>query len=92
MNPPTSTSRIWEGTNSAFGRGVLPENGRDYIVIGRQYLARQATTLLRFANSTSNPELAAALVEKAAKLKLQVDEATSMQDQSLRAPDVEQSS
>ncbi len=61
----------------------------EYIVIGKQYFARQAMTLLRFANSTNNPELAAVLVEKAAKLKSQVDEASPSPDQSPYAPDVE---
>ncbi len=58
-------------------------------MIGRQYFARQATTLLKFASSTTNPRLAAVLVEKAANLKSQVDETTPPRDQSLRAPDVE---
>jgi hypothetical protein len=59
------------------------------IVIGRQYFARQATTLLKFANSTTNAKLAAVLVEKAANLKSQVDETSPPADQSPRAPDVE---
>jgi hypothetical protein len=58
-------------------------------VIGRRYLARQATTLLKFANSTTNATLAAVLIEKAADLKLQVDETDPPPDQSPRAPDVE---
>jgi len=58
-------------------------------VIGRQYFARQATTLLKFANSTTNAKLAAVLIEKAANLKSQVDETGPSPDQSLRAPDVE---
>jgi len=43
-------------------------------MIGRRYLALQATALLRFAALTGNPQLAAVLVEKAAKLKSQADE------------------
>jgi hypothetical protein len=35
---------------------------------------RQATTLLKFTKSTSDTQLAAALVEKAAELKSQIDE------------------
>jgi hypothetical protein len=58
-------------------------------VVGRQYLTRQATTLLKFAQSSSDPQIAAALIEKAADLKLQVDE-TTLPDPSPRAPDVEQ--
>jgi hypothetical protein len=49
---------------------------------------RQATTLLKFANSTTDARLAAVLVEKAADLKSQVDE-TMLPDQSPQAPDVE---
>jgi hypothetical protein len=55
-------------------------------VAGKQYLERQAALLLKFAKSTSDPQIAAGLVEKAADLKSQVDSAL---DQSLRAPDVE---
>jgi predicted membrane chloride channel (bestrophin family) len=59
------------------------------IVIGRRYFARQATTLLKFASSTTNPELAAVLIEKAANLKSQGDETNPRPDRSSRAPDVE---
>jgi hypothetical protein len=58
-------------------------------VLGR-HLTRQAAALLRFANATSNPRLAAALVERAAELKSQADErASSRPDPSPYAPDVE---
>jgi hypothetical protein len=60
-------------------------------VVGRNYFTRQAATLLKFAQSTSDPQLAAALVEKAADLKKQIDE-TNPPDPSPRPPDVEQSS
>lgn len=36
---------------------------------GREYLNRQAATLLRFAKAMTDPEMAAGLVEKAADLK-----------------------
>jgi hypothetical protein len=58
-------------------------------VVGRSYLTRQAATLLKFAKSTQNPELAAVLIERAAELKLQVDETMPAVDQSPVAPDVE---
>ena len=58
-------------------------------MIGRHYFARQATTLLKFAHSTTNAQLAAVLVEKAAELKSQVDETEPPPDQSPRPPDVE---
>jgi hypothetical protein len=52
------------------------------------YFARQATTLLKFARSTANPELSAVLIEKAAELTSRVDEASAI-DRSHIAPDVE---
>jgi hypothetical protein len=61
------------------------------MMIGRQYLAQQAMSLLRFAHSTNNPQLAAVLVEKAADLKSQVDETRPARDLSPRAPDIEPS-
>ena len=59
-------------------------------MVGRQYLTRQATTLLKFARTVTDPNVAAGLVEKAADLKSQVDE-PNYQDKSPRAPDVVQS-
>jgi len=52
---------------------------------------RQAVTLLKFAKSTSDPQLAAALVEKASSLKSQGDETPPPREVSPRAPDVERS-
>ena len=57
-------------------------------MIGRLYFARQAKTLLAFAKSTRDPNLAAVLVEKAASLSSRVDEAPR-RDVQARAPDVE---
>jgi hypothetical protein len=58
-------------------------------MIGRGYLSRQAMALLSFARATSNPQLAAALVEKAASLKSQADEISPAADVGPRAPDVD---
>ena len=58
-------------------------------MIGRGYLSRQAMALLSFARATSNPELAALLVQKAAHLKSQADEIGPARDLSPNAPDVE---
>jgi hypothetical protein len=55
-------------------------------VAGKEYLTRQAATLLKLARSTKDPQIAAGLVEKAADLKSQVDSAP---DRSPHAPDVE---
>ncbi len=57
-------------------------------MVGRQYLTRQATTLLNFARTVTDPNVAAGLVEKAADLKSRVDD-PNRSDKSPRAPDVE---
>jgi hypothetical protein len=58
-------------------------------VVGRNYLTRQATTLLKFAKATKDPRVVAALVEKATDLTSQLDETMPPADRSPRAPDVE---
>lgn len=63
---------------------------RENIVAGRLYLTRQAATFLKFAKSTTDPKLAAFLVEKAADLKSQVEE-NRKPDPGPQAPDVEPS-
>ena len=57
-------------------------------VAGRDYYQRQAATLLKYARSTSDPKIAAALLEMAAELSSQIDEAAAP-DSSPRAPGVE---
>ena len=57
-------------------------------MVGRQYLTLQAMTLLKFAKITTDPNIAAALIEKAADLKSKVDEST-LPDPTPLAPDVE---
>ena len=58
-------------------------------MIGRPYFRRQAKTLLEFAKTTKNPQLAAVLVEKAADLSAKVDETVPPPDVTPVAPDVE---
>ena len=58
-------------------------------MIGRWYYLRQAATALEFAQSTNDPKLAAALIEKAADLLAQIDESGARPDPSPHAPDVE---
>jgi hypothetical protein len=58
-------------------------------VASREYLTRQATTLLKFARTTTDTNVAAGFIEKAADLKDQVDRTAPLQDRSPRAPDVE---
>ena len=60
-------------------------------VLGQQYLVRQATTLLKFAKSVRDPNISAALVEKAAELRDRVDETMPPVDPGPQAPDVEPS-
>jgi hypothetical protein len=50
---------------------------------------RQAATLVKFAKVTKDPTISAALLEKAADLKSQVDEQGARQDLSSLAPNVE---
>jgi hypothetical protein len=57
------------------------------IVARKDYLTRQATTLIKFAQATADPQVVAGLVEKAANLKSRLDEQTI--DRSPRAPDVQ---
>jgi hypothetical protein len=52
-------------------------------------LTRQAAFLLKFAKATSNPDLAAVLVQKAADLKTQTESPTLVPDKSPWPPDVE---
>jgi hypothetical protein len=70
------------------GVGALGYHGED-MAIGREYFVRQAAILFRFAKATRDPTISAALMEKAADLKLQVDEPGAQSDLSPRAPDVE---
>jgi hypothetical protein len=51
------------------------------------HFVRQVTTLLKFAKATSNPQLAAVLIEKAAHLKSKVEEPSTMPDPTPQAPD-----
>jgi hypothetical protein len=56
-------------------------------VLGKTYLTRQASLLLQFARSTSDQDLSARLISKAADLKSQADPLPE-RDQGLKAPDV----
>ena len=58
-------------------------------VLDRAYFVRQIRTLLTFARSTSDPAFAAFLLDKAAHLKSQAEQAPPAMDRSPRAPDVE---
>jgi hypothetical protein len=57
-------------------------------VVSRNYFTWRATTLLKLAKSIRDPAVAGALVEKAADLKSELDQA-NLPDLSPQAPDVE---
>jgi hypothetical protein len=82
------------GTKCRFPRDVLKgwqglDSSRGEFMVSKNYLTRQATTLVKFAQSTSDPRRWTALVEKATEFKSQADEARPRSDLSPRAPDVE---
>jgi hypothetical protein len=54
---------------------------------GRKYLIEQAMLLLKFARATTDPDVAAALLDKAADFTTKSEQAP---DASPAAPDVEQ--
>jgi len=56
-------------------------------VIEKEYFVRQAAILLGLAKATKDPKISAAILDKAADLKSQVDE--PIIDCSPRAPDVQ---
>ena len=59
-------------------------------MIGKQYFVRQAAILFGLAKATTDPKISAALLDKAADLKLLVDEpGAPSPDLSLITPDVE---
>ena len=57
-------------------------------MITKQYVTRQVAMLLAFAKSTKDTTLSAALVERAADLKLRSDETPRDSNNDLAAPDV----
>ena len=58
-------------------------------MIGKQYFSRQAATLLKFAQSTNDPNIAGALIEKAADLKSRSDQEIALSHGIPLAPDTE---
>ena len=88
---PEFTFVHWLEPNSRlprFGAG-RPGVFAGYIVLSRQYFVRQAAALLQFAKETTNPQLAAVLIEKAADLKSQIDECGAGPDPGPQAPDAQ---
>jgi hypothetical protein len=58
-------------------------------VIGKEYFVRQAVILFGLAKATTDPKISAALLDKAADLKLQVDEPGAPPHPMPLAPDIE---
>lgn len=58
-------------------------------MIGREYLSRQALTLLKLARVTKDPDRAASFTQQAADLQARLEEAPIVPDQSPKAPDVQ---
>ena len=58
-------------------------------MISNAYFVNQAAILFRFAKATKDPKISAALLEKAADLKLRVDDPTVSRDLTPLAPDIE---
>lgn len=56
-------------------------------MLGKTYLTKQASLLVKFAKTTSDSELSAKLMSKAADLKAQADPMPDS-DQSPQVPDV----
>ncbi|MGY0573732.1 hypothetical protein ACTGJ9_023810 [Bradyrhizobium sp. RDM12] len=56
-------------------------------MLGKTYLTKQASLLVKFARTTSDAELSAKLMSKAADLKAQADPMPD-RDQGPHAPDV----
>ncbi len=56
-------------------------------MLGKTYLTKQASLLVKFASTTSDSALSAKLMSKAADLKAQADPMPD-RDQGPRAPDV----
>ena len=54
---------------------------------GKKYYANQAATLLKFAQATTDPDVALRLLDKAADLTAKMEQ---VPDASSQAPDVEQ--
>jgi hypothetical protein len=78
-----------DGTKARLLRDVFGWATLGNIMLSRHYLVSQVASLLKFAKETTNPQLAAVLIEKAADLKSQVDETSTTTEPSAQAPAVE---
>ena len=81
-------SELEQCSNSGVIASALGYHGENK-VIGKQYFVRQAAILFGLARATTDPKISAALLEKAADVKLRVDEPGALPDSTPRAPDIE---
>jgi hypothetical protein len=58
-------------------------------VIGKEYFVRQAAIVFGMAKATTDPRISAALLDKAADIKLRVDEPGAPPNWTPLAPDIE---
>jgi hypothetical protein len=90
-NPITLCIFVQSSRNGIPPSGLLESVGTStdgcIIVLGKTYLTKQASLLLEFARTTSDSDLSAKLVSKAADLKSQADPLPD-KDQGPKAPDV----
>jgi len=77
----------WNGFRAVASLHRVTGSNGDQIVPGKKYLTEQAATFLRFAKATTDPDVAARCLDKAADLSARSKAAP---DASPKAPDVEQ--
>ena len=77
----------WNGFRAVASLHRVTGCNGDQIVPGKKYLTEQAATFLRFAKATTDPDVAARCLDKAADLSARSKAAP---DASPKAPDVEQ--
>lgn len=87
----TFTFIHFPGTNPRLLHDPLGELGYhgEPQVIGKQYFVRQAAILFGIAKATKDPQMSAALMDKAADIKSKVDELEKPRDLTARAPDIQ---
>lgn len=77
----------WNGFRAVASLHRVTGCNGDQIVPGKKYLTEQAATFLKFAKATTDPDVAARCLDKAADLSARSKAAP---DASPKAPDVEQ--
>ena len=92
LEPPRAKFHVFihpQGTKSPLVEFRRRAYDGGCIMLSRHYFVSQVASLLKFAKETTNPQLAAVLIEKAADLKFQVDESSTMPEPRTQAPDAQ---